>query len=107
MDSQAVSQACPLPEAACSINCYVTTQTGHRLQVTIRGHNEQTVLGRMLTLLMDFPAPAEPPQAPARPAEPAVPEGWCRRHDLQMTQQHNAKGAWWSHKIADGWCHGK
>jgi hypothetical protein len=97
----------PLPEAAASMNCYVTL-AGYRLQVTLRGDDEQQVLARFKKLLAAFPAPEESPQAPAKPVEPTVPEGWCRRHALQMTQQHNAKGSWWSHRLADGtWCKGK
>jgi len=50
------------------------------------------------------PAPPTSP-APAAQAQPA--EGWCHKHQVQMTKQRNAKGSWWSHQTAEGWCKGK
>jgi hypothetical protein len=46
-------------------------------------------------LLQQYPAQADKEK-----------EGWCSIHQCQMTQHHNAKGSWWSHKTTDGWCHG-
>jgi hypothetical protein len=48
-------------------------------------------------------AKATPPAAAA-----SAPEGWCPKHQVPMTQQHNTKGTWYSHRLADGtWCKGK
>jgi len=99
-------------EAPASMNTYVAIG-GYKVQVTLRGDDEQQLLLRMGKFLSQFPPtepapPASTPPASTAPAAPPVPEGWCRRHDLQMTQQHNAKGSWWSHRLADGsWCKGK
>ena len=48
-------------------------------------------------------AKAAPPAAAS-----SAPEGWCPKHQVSMTQQHNTKGTWYSHRLADGtWCKGK
>jgi hypothetical protein len=39
----------------------------------------------MTALLAQFPPPPTDAQT-TTPAEPEVPEGWCRRHDVQMKQ---------------------
>jgi hypothetical protein len=90
--------ATPLPEAPASCNVYVTL-AGRKVQVTLRDSDEARLLQRLEALLTRFPAEDEPEQEP--------PEGWCGRHSVQMTQHHNAKGSWYSHKTAEGWCHGK
>jgi hypothetical protein len=90
----------------------------YRVQVTLRtlpGEDELQLLSRMHTFLDQFPAPEPPPQTgagQAQPAEPPVPEGWCRRHNLQMALQRSKDpgkpGTWYSHRLADGtWCRGK
>ena len=90
-----------LPEAPASANVHVTL-AGRKVQVTLRDSDEQRLLARLEALLKRFPAEDEPA------SEQAQPEGWCRTHGVQMTQHHNAKGSWWSHKLADGtWCRGK
>ena len=88
----------PLPEAPASVNCYITL-AGRKVQVTLRDSDETRLLARLEALLQRFPAEADSEQEP--------PEGWCSTHGAQMTQHHNAKGSWWSHKTAEGWCHGK
>jgi hypothetical protein len=88
----------PLPEAPASCNVYVTL-AGRKVQVTLRDNDEQHLLARLEALLKRFPAEDEGEQAP--------PEGRCSVHGVQMTQHHNAKGSWCSHKTAEGWCHGK
>ncbi len=97
-----------LPEAPASVNCYITL-AGRQVQVTLRDSDETRLLARLEALLQRFPVAAEPvpEQAPATDARWERP-GWCSTHGVQMTQHHNAKGTWWSHKLADGsWCHGK
>ena len=37
----------------------------------------------------------------------AAPPGWCAGHKVQMKQQTNERGSWWSHRAPDGsWCKG-
>jgi hypothetical protein len=71
----------PLPEAPASCNVYVTL-AGHKVQVTLRDSDEQRMLARLGALLQRFPVEAEPASEQARP------EGWCRKHDVQMTLNH-------------------
>ena len=80
------------------VNVYVTVY-GRKVQLTLRDSDEQCLLARLEQLLKRFPAEKE--------GEPEPPEGWCSKHRVQMKLNHNAKGAWWSHKTAAGWCHGK
>ena len=47
------------------------------------------------------------PVATVLSADSARSKGWCTTHSVQMTLHHNKKGSWWSHKTAEGWCHGK
>jgi hypothetical protein len=92
------------------MNCYVTIG-GYKVQVTLRGDNEQQLLLRMGAFLSQFPPPtppAEPPQAPAQPAEAPVPEGWCHLHDCEMRRWEKDSRVWLSHKLADDtWCRGR
>jgi len=91
----------PLPEAPASANCYVTL-AGRQVQVTLRDSDEQRLLARLEALLQRFPAEAEPE------GESAPPEGWCRKHGVQMKLNHGKDGrTWYSHKTTDGWCKGK
>lgn len=85
-----------LPEAPASCNVYVEV-AGRKVQVTLRDSDEARLLSRLTALLTRFPLEQEA-------AEP--PEGWCGIHNVQMKHHTNAKGSWWSHKTADGWCHG-
>ncbi len=87
-----------LPEAPASCNVYVEV-AGRKVQMTLRDSDEQRLLARLEALLQRFPSAAE--------TAPEPPEGWCSKHGVQMTRHSNAKGAWWSHKTTDGWCHGK
>jgi hypothetical protein len=96
--SKAEAPATALPEAPASCNVYVTL-AGRKVQVTLRDSDEARMLARLEQLLQRFPAEDE--------AEQEHPEGWCTKHDTQMTQHHNKKGSWWSHRSADGWCRGK
>jgi hypothetical protein len=107
------AQACQppaCPEAASSVNLYLTIG-GYKAQLTLRDMDEERLLTRLEAILKRFPAP-EAPQKSAAAEQPATPEGWCRRHDLQMDLQTskdpNRPGQWWSHRLADGtWCKGK
>ena len=91
--------AMALPEAPASVNVYVEI-SGRKVQVTLRDTDETRLLARLDALLQRFPVEEATAGAP--------PEGWCTTHGVQMTQHHNAKGSWWSHKLADGtWCRGK
>src|SRR5262249_52807835 len=85
-----------LPESPVSANAYVLIN-GHRVQVTLRGYHEETVLERMTKVLERFPAEA--------PKEESKPEGWCYKHNVQMKLNHGKRGSWWSHKLPNGqWC---
>jgi hypothetical protein len=95
-DAQPVVQPA-LPEAPASANCYVTL-AGRSVQLTLRDQDEGRLLQRLEALLMRFPADEKPQE---------LPEGWCPIHQVQMTQQKNAWGSWWSHKTGEGWCKGR
>jgi hypothetical protein len=90
----------PLPEAPASCNVYVTL-AGRKVQVTLRDSDEQRLLARLDALLQRFPAAAEPED------EQEPPEGWCRKHGVQMKLRNGEHGSWWSHKTADSWCKGQ
>jgi hypothetical protein len=77
---------------------------GRQVQVALRDTDEGRLLHRLEAPLQRFPVET-PTQASA--ATP-TPEGWCVAHGVQMRQQHNARGAWYSHRLGDGpWCPGK
>jgi hypothetical protein len=90
--------AAPLPEAPASCNVYLTLG-GHKVQVTLRDHDERRMLERLQAVLERYPAPATP--------EPR--EGWCAIHNVPMRLHpgKNGKPSWWSHRTAEGWCKGK
>jgi hypothetical protein len=81
-----VATSIPLPEAPASANCYVTL-AGRKVQVTLRDSDEQRLLERLETLLQRFPAETEPE------GEQAQPEGWCRKHGVQMKLNHGKDGS--------------
>jgi hypothetical protein len=87
-----------LPEAPASVHVYIEL-AGRKVQVTLRDADETRLLHRLEALLQRFPSEAA--------TEPEPPEGWCSTHSVQMSRHSNAKGAWWSHKTPEGWCHGK
>jgi hypothetical protein len=89
-----------LPEAPASVNVHVTL-AGRTVQVTLRDTDEQRLLARLEALLQRFPAEEEPR------GEQAPPEGWCRKHGVQMKLRNGEHGSWWSHKTPQGWCKGK
>ena len=92
------AHAYALPEAPASVNCHVTI-AWRQVQVTLRDTNETRLLARLEALLTRFPVEAD--------TTPVPPEGWCHKHGVQMQPQSIAKGAWRSHKTAQGWCKSK
>jgi hypothetical protein len=92
-------QSVSLPEAPASANVFLTIQ-GRKVQLTLRDHDENSLLARMESLLTRFPD--ETPEPDTKP------EGWCPIHQVQMKRYSNQKGAWWSHRLENGkWCRGK
>jgi hypothetical protein len=89
-----------LPEAPASCNVYIE-MSGRKVQLTLRDADETRLLARLGTLLEQFPAAAAAAQG----------EGWCRLHDVQMTQSRDGKHFY--HKVGqttDGkamWCRGR
>src|SRR5262249_26952374 len=92
--------ATPLPEAPASANVYILLN-GHKVQITLRDHDENTLLTRMETLLSRFPV------EDTQEVQASQKEGWCYKHNVQMKHKTNEKGSWWFHKTPEGWCHGK
>jgi hypothetical protein len=93
----------PLPEARSSANVFLTIK-GRKIQLTLRDHDEDSLLSRMEKLLSRFPSEEEPEPESA----PTPPENWCPIHHVQMKRYSNAKGSWFSHKTPEGtWCNGK
>jgi hypothetical protein len=90
--------ASPLPEARCSVNVHIQV-CGRDVLLTLRDDNEAALLVRLEEVLQRFPQP----QAPVQSAS----QGWCAKHNVQMTQTQKNGRSWWSHKTADGWCKGK
>jgi hypothetical protein len=100
----------PLPEAPASVNVRILVQ-GRDVQVTLRGTDETRLLARLETLLSRYPVPEASTPAVAAPlaatAPQPTPEGWCLVHLCQMTRQTNARGSWYNHQTAAGWCKGR
>ena len=93
--SEPIAVPAPLPEAKASANVYVTI-AGRKVQLTLRDHDEDSLLSRMEKLLSRFPSEEEPESAPTPP------ENWCPIHHVQMKRYSNAKGSWFSHKTPEG-----
>jgi hypothetical protein len=93
----------PLPEAPVSITLKATLH-GHEVLVTLRGVDFASVKAQVeqASEWLKVQAPAQPPTP-----HTTQPEGWCRKHDVQMTQNHKEGRSWWSHKTAAGWCKGR
>lgn len=90
----------PLPEAPASINVRLQID-GRDCQLTLRDSDEARLLQRLAMVLTQYPVP----QAPAQASSTA--EGWCRKHGLQMTQNHKDGRSWYSHRTEQGWCTGR
>ena len=92
--------ALSLPEAPASANVYILLN-GYKVQMTLRDHDEDTLLTRMEKLLARFPV------EDTQEVQETQKDGWCYKHNVQMKRKTNEKGSWWFHKTNDGWCHGK
>jgi hypothetical protein len=94
----------PLPEAPVSITLKATLH-GHEVLVTLRGVDFASVKAQVeaASAWLKAQAPAQPPTQ-----SPGPPRGWCRTHDMQMTQTTKHGRSWYSHRLADGsWCKGR
>jgi hypothetical protein len=91
----------PLPEAPSSANVRIQVH-GYEVQVTLRDHDEHALLARLAALLTRYPLPAQPTRQP-----PGQGKDWCSLHQTAMKQTVKNGRAWWSHRIAEGWCKGK
>ena len=60
-------------------------------------------MARLYAGLQRFPLVVAPTDTQARP------DGWCRKHDVQMKLKNGKDGrSRWSHRLQDGtWCKGK
>jgi hypothetical protein len=103
VESKPIAVPLPLPEAKASANVFVTI-AGRKVQLTLRDHDEDSLLSRMEKLLSRFPSAEEPEPESA----PTPPENWCPIHHVQMKRYSNDKGSWYSHRTSAGtWCNGK
>jgi hypothetical protein len=97
--SNHIPQSVSLPEAPASANVFLTIH-GRKVQLTLRDHDEKSLLTRMELLLNRFPEESSEATTP--------PEGWCPIHQVEMKRYANQKGSWWSHRLENGkWCRGK
>lgn len=110
LDAPATSQAeppsqppAPLPEASVSITLKATLH-GHEVLVTLRGVDFASVKAQVeqASEWLKVQTPAQPPTQGT-----GQPEGWCRKHGVQMKLNHKDGRSWWSHRTAEGWCKGK
>jgi|SRR5215471_9333611 len=110
------SGACP--EAGLSL-CLKGRLRGVDAQLTIRGKDRaefyanvlsaldlSTCADRLAALFDGASGPAIP--SAANGTLEAHPEGWCAIHGVQMLQQQNERGSWWSHYLGNHeFCRGK
>jgi hypothetical protein len=89
-----------LPEAPASVNVRLQID-GREVQWTLRDHDEARLATRLDALLAHYPVPQPPAQAVSQG------ESWCRKHGVQMQDNHKDGRRWWSHRTADGWCKGR
>jgi hypothetical protein len=101
--AQPAAPTAPLPEAPVSITLKATLH-GHEVMVTLRGTDFASVKAQV-EQASEWLKVQEPAQLPTQGTE--HPEGWCRKHGVQMRQNHKDGRSWWSHKSAEGWCKGK
>jgi hypothetical protein len=96
----------PLPEAAFSL-CLRGTLAGQDAQLTIRGASYAEFAANVAAVRGLLDPPAGRPAPVQVPTNPPPAEGWCPVHQVPMERQSNARGSWWSHKTAEGWCKGR
>src|SRR5499425_2441357 len=84
--SAPIAVSLPLPEAKASANVYVTI-AGRKVQLTLRDHDEDSLLSRMEKLFSRFPVEEEPESASTPPAE-----DWCAIHQVQMKKRKGKYG---------------
>jgi hypothetical protein len=87
-----------LPEAPVSITLKATLH-GHEVLVTLRGTDFASVKAQVEAASQWLQSQGTPAATDDTPR--------CQVHGVPMVRQTNAKGAWWSHKTATGWCKGK
>jgi len=92
--------AASLPEAPASANCHIMLE-GRQVQLTLRDTDETRLLQRLQAVLAQYPVP----QAPT--ASSITGEGWCARHQIQMTLNQKQGRSWYSHQTDQGWCKGR
>jgi hypothetical protein len=98
-----------LPEARCSVNVHITVQ-GRDCLVTLRDHDEASLLQRLEKLLSQVPAPSEQksqPRPQPQAAPPADTPPQCPQHGAMKA---STKGTGWycPHRLDDGsWCQHK
>ena len=85
------------------------TLHGHEVMVTLRGMDFASVKAQVeqASQWLRAQAPVYPPMPSTEHPERGEWPGWCSKHGVQMTQDHNDGRSWWSHKTAEGWCKGK
>jgi hypothetical protein len=90
-----------LPEAAASVNVRLTI-AGREVQWTLRDHDEARLAARLEALLMRYPVAQPPAQASS------TAEGWCQKHQVQMTLNTKDGRTWHSHRLPEGgFCKGR
>jgi hypothetical protein len=94
------------PEALFSA-CLRGTVRGIDTQLTARGQTLDEFQRNFAAVHALFDVPPARPASDAPAQTQPTPEGWCVSHAVQMSRQSNARGSWFSHKTADGWCRGK
>jgi hypothetical protein len=104
--SQPASQPCP--EALFSLTLKGKLD-GIDTLLTVRGQSAAEFKANLAQVrgLLDQPQPAasQPPQSGPTPQD----KGWCKSHNVQMQWNEGKDGrkGWHSHRIENGWCHGK
>jgi hypothetical protein len=122
-NQMAAAEAAPSPAACPEAMFSITlkgTMGGHDAMLTARGSSFEEFMTNVQRLqgLLDAPAPSQPASTPgSQPAAPPAPLAApvaeattraCPIHHVLMTEQHNGRGAWWSHRREDGsWCKGR
>ena len=107
----ATSQTWAVNEAAASC-CLKFKIDGIEVMYTMRDVDDRALFPRVKQMLARLHDKLGQTEAQSdKPAAPdtalARPQGWCHKHNVQMTLNTNERGTWWSHLTADGFCKGK